>query len=252
MNGIIESGKNIIGGADGPTSIFIAGKLGMEVYIITIVIGLLFCFFGLKLARFLVVLNGFLLGLLAGFGTAAAIHAEGAVFIAIAAACAVIAAVLSFFLYKFGVFCLVFTGLLSLIGSLTGLAGAAVGVLSFSVGIGSRELVIGAAAIVVSLILAAAAVKFTDPLIIVVTALDGGMAAGMMLISVSGLALPSWGGYAAGALLAVIGMILQFMMHSRKISKKEKSYANEIKEKDSVESEVEKARSILDDEEEDE
>ena len=42
-------------------------------------------------------------------------------------------------------------------------------------------------------------------------------------------------------------MIVQFMMHSRKIGKKEKKQAEIIKEKDSVESEVEKARLILDD-----
>lgn len=252
MNEIIESGKNMIGGADGPTSIFIAGKTGPEIYIITIVIGLLFCFFGLKLAKLLVVLNGFLLGLVAGIGAAAAVHTEGMVFIVIMLVCGVVAAALTLFFYKFGVFCLVFTGTLAPAAAITGLTETAFGTVSLSFGIGSREMIIGIAAIVVSLILAAAAVRFVEPMIIVITALDGGMSAGLLFIPVIGLAAPGWTGYAVGVLLVIIGMIVQFMMHSRKIGRKEKSYAEEIKEKDSVESEVEKARNVLVDEEEEE
>ena len=49
-----------------------------------------------------------------------------------------------------------------------------------------------------------------------------------------------------GAVVALAGMGTQFMMQSRKIGKKEKVFSDEIKGKDSVESEVEKARNILD------
>ena len=59
-----------------------------------------------------------------------------------------------------------------------------------------------------------------------------------------------WPGYAIGAVAAILGMVVQFMMHSRKVGKKEKVYAEQVKEADSVESEVEKARMVLDDPEE--
>ena len=50
----ITEATEIIGGADGPTAIFLAGRLGelsMGIMIATIVIGLLFCFLGHKLIK---------------------------------------------------------------------------------------------------------------------------------------------------------------------------------------------------------
>ena len=45
---------------------------------------------------------------------------------------------------------------------------------------------------------------------------------------------------------------MQFMMQSRKVGKKEKVYSRKVKEEVSRESEVEKARMMLDDEEDEE
>lgn len=254
MNGIIESGKNIIGGADGPTSVFIAGKVSAGVSVIAVIIGLILCFLGLKLARILITLNALLIGLAAGITIAAVINVDKTVFVVIMLGCAAVTAALSFFLYKFGVFCMVFTGTTAFAVSLTGLAGGNFGILSFTMGFGSREIIIGAAVLVISFILSVFAVKFAEPMLIIITALNGGISSGisfrMFLTTAADFAVPVWAGYAAGMLFAVFGMLVQFMMHSRKIGKKEKSYADEIKEKVSVESEVKKARTVLEDDEE--
>lgn len=246
MNVLEDFGNNIIGGADGPTAVFVAFKPSTGMLIAAAVLGLLFCFFGLKLSRVLIVINGALLGLSLGIGIAGAFHTEGTVFLIIILACALAAAFLSFALYKFGVFCMVFTGTLGF--ALTLLSGGlSSGNLSFALNGGIKEMAIGIAALVAALVLAVLSVKFAEPMLIIVTALAGGMAAGPQLLSLAGLGDKILLGYGAGALLAVLGMVLQFMMHSRKIGKKEKKYAAIVKKKDSVESEVEKARTILED-----
>ena len=55
---IRDFGNNIIGGADGPTSVFVAWKPSTEMLIAVAVLGLLFCFFGLKMAKVLITING--------------------------------------------------------------------------------------------------------------------------------------------------------------------------------------------------
>ena len=59
-------------------------------------------------------------------------------------------------------------------------------------------------------------------------------------------------GYGISIVLAVVGIVVQFMMHSKKIGKKEEVYSKKIKEEVSRESEVEKARMILEEDEDDE
>ena len=52
--------------------------------------------------------------------------------------------------------------------------------------------------------------------------------------------------YGVCAALAVLGMVVQFMMKSREVGKKEKRFSQAVKEEKSVETEVEKARMLLD------
>lgn len=253
MNVISDFGNNIIGGADGPTSVFLAWKPSIELIIAVAVLGLLFCFFGLKLAKVLIVINGALIGLSLGIGIAGVLHMEGTVFLIIMLACALVVALLSFLLYRFGVFCAVFIGTLGFIISLLGVSGSiSMGNISFVSGVGTREMIVGAGTLVIALVLAVLSVKFAEPMLIIITSLTGGMAAGPQLLSLAGLGDKILFGYAAGALLAVLGMVLQFVMHSRKIGKKEKQYAAGVKKKASVESEVEKARTILEEDDDEE
>ncbi len=101
----------------------------------------------------------------------------------------------------------------------------------------------------IALILAIVAVIFVEPVIIICTGISGGVTAGISAAAAMGLE-GIWPGYAIGAVAAILGMVVQFMMHSRKVGKKEKVYAEQVKEADSVESEVEKAKMVLDDPEE--
>ena len=61
-----------------------------------------------------------------------------------------------------------------------------------------------------------------------------------------------WAGYGISALAALVGIWVQFMMQSRKIGKNERVYAQRMKGQVSRESEVEKARKILEEEDEEE
>ena len=243
MNELIEAvgmGNAVIGGADGPTSIFLAGSgPDMVTMIIAIVVGLLICFFGLKIARVLVGIVGFCIGAAVGIGVVALTGPEGMVALAVVLGCAIALAVLSVVLYRFGVFCLTFLYSISF-GTLL------VCGMSTSVVIGTSTMIGMGIVLVVALILAILSAIFVDPLIIIVTALSGGMTVGNMVSQVAGLNHIGWAGYVIGAVVALVGMGTQFMMQSRKIGKKEKVFSDEIKEKDSVESEVEKARIILD------
>lgn len=200
-----------------------------------VVVGILVCFFGLKLIKLLGALIGFMLG--AGLGAVGGLVAglTGPVLAGVILGAGIVLGVLSWFLYRVGIFLLVFFETLGM--------GIVIG------GTGSPVVVI--AAVVVGLILAILAVKYIEPVVIIVTGLAGGFSAGMNVVDLTGIVLPGWAGLLAGIVIAVLGIMVQFMMHSRKMGKKEKVYSKKVKEQDSMESEVEKARRLLDDDDDD-
>ena len=100
---------------------------------------------------------------------------------------------------------------------------------------------------VIALIVAILTVIFAEFFVIFVTGIMGGVEAGMALPFVCGMTKIGWIGYVMSAAIAVIGIVVQTMMQSRKIGKKEKIFSKKIKEQVSMESEVEKARMLLDD-----
>ncbi len=236
MEQVLSSGSSMITEASGNAR-EIAEQIGaqptLEGLIVTGIVGLLICFFGLKLIRLQAALVGFLMGALIGIGVAWTAGISGLTFAIVVFACGAVLAALSFFLYKFGVFCVVFCVCLGM-----------------GVQIADPQsplpLVI---VLVIALILAIVAVIFVEPAIIICTGISGGVTAGISAAAAMGLE-GIWPGYAIGAVAAILGMVVQFMMHSRKVGKKEKVYAEQVKEADSVESEVEKARMVLDDPEE--
>lgn len=246
MNEVMDFGKTILGGADGPTSIFLAGGLGTGVKAAMIVVGLLLCFAGLKLSRVLAALVGLAVGISAGAAAAMAAGTKGTVSLVIILACGAVAAFLSGFFHKLGAFLLVF---FLMLGAFASIFTAASG-FTFAVSLGGKSLVMGGIALAVSTIFAVLAVVFSDPVIVAVTAIFGGLSAGPAILSLAGLSLPPFAGYVVSVVFIVLGMGVQFVMQSRKIGRKEKIYAEEKKETDSVESEVEKARNILEDDEE--
>lgn len=236
MEQVLSSGSSMITEASGNAR-EIAEQIGaqptLEGLIVTGIVGLLICFFGLKLIRLQAALVGFLMGALIGIGVAWTAGISGLTFAIVVFACGTVLAALSFFLYKFGVFCVVFCVCL----------GMGVQIADPQ---STLPLVI---VLVIALILAIVAVIFVEPAIIICTGISGGVTAGISAAAAMGLE-GIWPGYAIGAVAAILGMVVQFMMHSRKVGKKEKVYAEQVKEADSVESEVEKARMVLDDPEE--
>ena len=233
MEQVLSSGSSMITEASGNAR-EIAEQIGaqptLEGLIVTGIVGLLICFFGLKLIRLQAALVGFLMGALIGIGVAWTAGISGLTFAIVVFACGAVLAALSFFLYKFGVFCVVFCVCL----------GMGVQIADPQ---STLPLVI---VLVIALILAIVAVIFVEPVIIICTGISGGVTAGISAAAAMGLE-GIWPGYAIGAVAAILGMVVQFMMHSRKVGKKEKVYAEQVKEADSVESEVEKARMVLDD-----
>ena len=70
---------------------------------------------------------------------------------------------------------------------------------------------------------------------------------GVAVSALTGLDLNILITYGTCAVLAILGMVVQFMMKSREVGKKEKRFSEAVKEEKSVETEVEKARMLLDD-----
>lgn len=203
----------------------------MEVLIATIVVGVLLSLFGLKLVRVLTTIVSLVLGAGVGLVISHLLGWSGLTVAIVTLGCAVVLAALSFFLYRMGVFFTVFVSVL----------GICISVMYPGTNL---MLVIYLAAALVFAILSAI---FVEPLVIVVTAVSGGVNAALAIVSLAGLSGNLLITVGIAAVIIIVGMIVQFMMHSRKIGKKEKKQAEIIKEKDSVESEVEKARLILDD-----
>lgn len=228
--------ENIVNDAAGNASMLMNGKMMTEMLIAMIVVGLLLCLFGLKLVRVMTTLTGFVIGAVIGLAVVAAANLTGTAALAVVAAAAIILAVLACLLYRVGVF---------------------FWILSLSIGtavalINVQNMIQVLIAFVVSIILAVLAVRYIEPIVIIATSLAGGVEAGIAAAEFAGLTATPWIGYGIGIALAVVGMIVQFMMQSRKVGKKEKIYSKKVKEDVSVESEVEKARMILDDDMEEE
>ena len=204
----LVKGISAIGSMDGPTSVFLAGKLSVGVFAAVIAIGILIGFFGLKLVKVVAAFLGFLIGAGVGAGICALAGIEGIASVAVILVCAILLAVVSFLVYRLGVFVMIFI--------------CSMGVLAAV--IPAQSSVITIVELAVALVLAILAAIFAEPMIIVITGI-------------------------AGAVLAFVGLMIQFMMQSSKIGKKERIKSEHIKEQVSMENEVEKARMILDEDE---
>lgn len=110
---------SIIGGADGPTSVFLAGVINTQILVITIVIGLVLCIFGLKLMRVLSAVVGMLIGAGIGAGIVAVAGLNGTVSLLVILGCGIVMALLSLFLRRVGAFfsvlCYVFGALMTVL-----------------------------------------------------------------------------------------------------------------------------------------
>lgn len=91
----LVKGISAIGSMDGPTSVFLAGKLSVGVFAAVIAIGILIGFFGLKLVKVVAAFLGFLIGAGVGAGICALAGIEGIASVAVILVCAILLAVVS-------------------------------------------------------------------------------------------------------------------------------------------------------------
>ncbi|MCI9076175.1 MAG: hypothetical protein HFH10_10355 [Dorea sp.] len=203
----------------------------MTVLIITIVIGLIIGLFGLKLVRVWAAFVGFLLGAAAGGGIARTAELPEMASVGVMLGGALLMAVLACIFYKAGIFFyMIFqvTGLCVLITKMSTLP-----VLGISLALG--------------LITAVVTMKVFDPLVIIVTSVSGGFLMGSAAVSMVGLDENILAVIVAPVVLIILCMCVQFIMRSRQVGRKQEEKADAKKLQISRETEVEKARMLLDD-----
>lgn len=222
-----------------------AERAALVIGVTAIVTGLLICFLGLKLLRVLSAISGLAVG--AGIGTAVVLglRFSGTMIPVMILICAAVLAVLCAGIRRMGAFFVVFMHMASVTASiLIPRDPAKLLTTHTAILLG----VCGAAALVAAVL----AVIRTEPVTVVVTGISGGLSAGTAASFLLGTGANAMVGYGIGAVTAMLGIWTQFMMQSRKIGKKEEVYSRQMREQVSMESEVEKARKILEDEDEEE
>lgn len=196
-----------------------------------IVIGLIICFFGLKLIRILAALAGAVAGAMLGLAAGAAAGLENAALLIAVAGAAAVVACLSAVLYRVGVFVWMLT------------LGTGAALMTFT----SESPLTALVCVGVGLILAIVTTIFLDPIIIIISAIVGGFSAGISIAEMAGFDGNILMTVLGSLLLAALGLVIQFMMKSREVGKKERLYSESFREKESMETEVERARMLLDD-----
>ena len=229
----MENFTSVFNSADGPTSIFVAGKTPeiMGVLIAIAVVGVIISLFGLKLVRVLSAMMGLGIGAVIGAVIGIVAGLDTTKMVATVAVCGVVLCIMCAVLRKFGIFVMTFFGSWG----------------TFVTLVEARSVIVLGICAAVALVIAVLTAIFAEFLVIFVTGIVGGVEAGMALPLLLGMTKISWIGYVMSAAIAVIGITVQTMMQSRKIGKREKIFSKKIKEQVSMESEVEKARMLLDD-----
>lgn len=201
------------------------------VLIVLVVIGLIIGLFGLKLVRVWAALIGFVLGAAAGGGIGRIAGLGDMAFAGTILGGAVLFAVLACIFYKVGIFfftLLVVSGLFLVVLQADSLLFIVI------------SLVIGLVAAIVTMII-------FDPMVIIVTSIEGGFMAGNAIVSMIGFETNIIVSIVIPVALIVACAWTQFIMRSRQVGKKQAKKAKELRQKVSRETEVEQARMLLDD-----
>lgn len=202
---------------------------------ITVLLGILSCFFGLKLARFWSFLTVFVIGTGAAAAVAMQITSDETLSGIIGLAAGIILAIVFAILKRAGMFVTAFV--LGAALSIYWLRPANLIWLLVCVGIG--------------LVFALLTIKLFVPVLMLLTGVTGAVCisqAGTVLLGHAGVELERWMVTLAFAVLAVLGILVQFLMESGKRQKMHLKKAAEIREQNSTENEVDKARALLDEE----
>lgn len=204
-------------------------KVALPVLVAGLVFALLNCFFGLKLIRIWTALLGFIVGFTLGFGISAYFKLDTVIVLIIGVVAGIIIGALGFWLYLAGAFFLCWIFSASVVGLL--------------VGLDSMVKIIVAA--VAGLVVAIIAMKFVEPVIIIVTALHGGLAAGTYIAALASIENQIVT-YVIGAVLVILGIVVQFVLESKRKVKMHVEKANKVRAENSTENEVNAARALLD------
>lgn len=194
------------------------------------VIGLLFCFFGLKMVRIWAALFGFSVGFSGGAYLADYFNVSDNISLIIGLAAGCVLAVLGARFYLAGVFLV--SWVMGIIGSAYFLRPADWAYALVCVGIG--------------LVIALLTLKLAEPVTMVITALLGGAAAGQAIYGF----LPAENEMiqiAVIAVLVILGVVIQFLMESKRRKRLHLKRAEEIRKEHSAANEVDKARAVLED-----
>lgn len=195
---------------------------------IAAVIGILFCFFGLKMVRFWAAIFGLAAGLAGGSSLAAYLGLSGYIPLIIGGVAGIILAVLGARFYLAGVFLVEW--ILGSLGSAYFIKPSDWKFALVCVGIG--------------LVVALIALKFTEPVTMLITGIAGGFLAGQaiyVMVPLNNTPIH----IAIIAVLAILGTIVQFLLESRRRKKLHLKKAEEIRKKHSVANEVDKARAMM-------
>ena len=199
---------------------------------ITVLLGILSCFFGLKLARFWSFLTVFVIGTGAAAAVAMQITSDETLSGIIGLAAGIILAIVFAILKRAGMFVTAFV--LGAALSIYWLRPANLIWLLVCVGIG--------------LVFALLTIKLFVPVLMLLTGVTGAVCisqAGTVLLGHAGVELERW---MVTLAFAVLGILVQFLMESGKRQKLHLKKAAEIREQNSTENEVDKARALLDEE----
>lgn len=202
----------------------------MIALIITTVIGIFLSMFGLKLIRLWSALLGLVAGAGIGFAVTELAGLEPMIVVGATIVGGIVLAFLAGFFYRFGIF------LLAL------LTGTYIAILF----VNPQDWIFLGVCLAIGLVIAVLALKFVEPIMIVVTSILGGVLAGDAIATLAELDNPIFR-YGIMVLVAIVGGIIQFTLESGKRKKKNLKKAAEIREQNSTENEVEKARAMFDD-----
>ncbi|MFR6513080.1 MAG: hypothetical protein ACLUP8_03510 [Ruminococcus sp.] len=202
----------------------------MIALIVTTVIGIFLSMFGLKLIRLWSALLGLVVGGGIGFAVTELAGLEPMIVVGATIGGGIVLAFLAGFFYRFGIF------LLAL------LTGTYIAILF----VNPQDWIFLGVCLAIGLVIALLALKFVEPIMIVVTSILGGVLAGDAIATLAEFDNPIFR-YGIMVLVAIVGGIIQFTLESGKRKKKNLKKAAEIREQNSTENEVEKARAMFDD-----
>lgn len=202
----------------------------MIALIVTTVIGIFLSMFGLKMIRLWSALLGLVAGAGIGFAVTELAGLEPMIVVGATIGGGIVLAFLAGFFYRFGIF------LLAL------LSGTYIAILF----VNPQDWIFLGVCLAISIVISLLALKFVEPIMIVVTSIIGGVLAGDAIATLAELDNPIFR-YGIMVLVAIVGGIIQFTLESGKRKKKNLKKAAEIREQNSTENEVEKARAMFDD-----